>query len=235
MNSRMSGTVVAIRHVLFEDLGVLAPLLTERGYCIRYLDAGIDSVDTATLSSADLVVVLGGPIGVYDTDRYPFIAEERAAIGTRLALDKPTLGICLGAQLMAQALGAEVTSTGRVEIGYSLLTLTDQGRASLLASLESVAVLHWHGDQFEVPPGASRLAQTPDFPNQAFSIGARILGLQFHLEADHMRIERWLIGHAHELGTHQIDPSAIRRDAGRFGPELARVAGTIFAAWLDQL
>jgi GMP synthase (glutamine-hydrolysing) len=231
----MSRTVVAVRHVLFEDLGILAPLLTERGYCVRYLDAGVDVVDTTILSSADLVIVLGGPIGVYDTDRYPFLADERAAIGIRLALDKPTLGICLGAQLMAQALGAKVRSTGRTEIGYALLTLTDQGRASVLASLESVPVLHWHGDEFDVPPGASRLAQTPGFPNQAFSIGDRILGLQFHLEAEHMQIERWLIGHAHELATHQIDPGPIRRDAGQFGQNLARVARTIFAAWLDQL
>jgi GMP synthase (glutamine-hydrolysing) len=231
----MSGTVVTVRHVLFEDLGILAPLLTERGYCIRYLDAGIDPVDTATLSSADLVIVLGGPIGVYDTDRYPFLAQERAAIAARLALGKPTLGICLGAQLMAQALGAEVTSAGHAEIGYSLLTLTDHGRASVLASLESVPVLHWHGDQFDVPLGASRLAQTPGFPNQAFSIGSRILGLQFHMEAEHTQIERWLIGHAHELAAHQIDPGAIRRDASRFGALLVRVARPIFAAWLDWL
>jgi GMP synthase (glutamine-hydrolysing) len=231
----MSRSAVAVRHVLFEDLGILAPLLTERGYSIRYLDAGVDLVGAAILSSADLVIVLGGPIGVYDTDRYPFLADERAAIGRRLGLDKPTLGICLGAQLMAQSLGAEVASTGRAEIGYSLLTLTDQGRASVLASLESVPVLHWHCDQFDIPPGASRLAQTPGFPNQSFSIGARILGPQFHLEAEPMRIERWLIGHAHELAAHQVDPGTIRRDAGRFGPNLARVARTTFAAWLDQL
>jgi GMP synthase (glutamine-hydrolysing) len=231
----MSRTVVAVRHVLFEDLGILAPLLTERGYSIRYLDAGVDLVDTTIFSSADLAIVLGGPIGVYDTDRYPFLADERAAIGMRLALDKPTLGICLGAQLMAQALGAEVRSTGRAEIGYSPLTLTDQGRASVLAALESVPVLHWHGDEFDIPPGASCLAQTPGFPNQAFSIGAGILGLQFHLEAEPMRIERWLIGHAHELATHKIDPDTIRRDAGQFGPNLARVARAIFAAWLDRI
>jgi GMP synthase (glutamine-hydrolysing) len=231
----MSRSAVAVRHVLFENLGILAPLLTERSYSIRYLDAGVDLVDAAILSSADLVIVLGGPIGVYDTDRYPFLAVELAAIRMRLALDKPTLGICLGAQLMAQALGAEVTATGRAEIGYSPLTLTEQGRTSVLASLESVPVLHWHGDQFEIPLGASRLAETPGFPNQAFSIGARILGLQFHLEAEPTQIERWLIGHAHELAAHQIDPGTIRRDASQFGQNLARVARTIFAAWLDRI
>ena len=231
----MNRTVLAVRHVVFEDLGILAPLLTERSYEVSYFDAGIDLFDTATLSAADLVVILGGPIGVYDTDRYPFLAGERAALETRLTLGKPTLGMCLGAQLIAQALGAEVISTGRVEIGYSLLTLTDQGHASVLAGLESVPVLHWHGDEFDIPLGrhVSRVrlvSQIRPFPS-----GSQILGLQFHLEAEHTEIERWLIGHAHELAAHQIDPGAIRRDAARFGPDLARIARPIFAAWLDQL
>ena len=201
----------------------------------RYLDARIDPIDPAGLCSPDLVAILGGPIGVYDTNRYPFLTHERAAITARLALGKPTLGICLGAQLMAQALGAEVKSTGRVEIGYSWLQLTEPGRTSVLASLESTPVLHWHGDQFEIPEGASRLAQTPGFPNQAFAIGTRILGLQFHLETEHTQIERWLIGHAHELATHRLDPGILREEAGQFGPRLARVAGQVFGAWLDQL
>jgi len=231
----MTRNAVAIRHVAFEDLGILAPLLAERGYAVRYLEAGVDSIDAASLAAADLVVVLGGPIGVYENDRYPFLDAERAAITERLRRDRPTLGICLGAQLMAQALGADVTPTGRVEIGYAPLTLTAEGQASVLRALESVPVLHWHGDQFAIPSGASRLAQTPGFPNQAFSSGPRILGLQFHLEADPLQIERWLVGHAHELASHGTDIAAIRRDAKRHGPELARIAGGVMGAWLDQV
>jgi GMP synthase (glutamine-hydrolysing) len=231
----VSQTALAVRHVPFEDLGTLAPLLTERGYSIRYLDAGIDPIDPQVLSSAELAIILGGPIGVYDTDRYPFLAQERAAIAARLALTKPTLGICLGAQLMAQALGAEVRSTGRVEIGFGLVQLTEPGRSSVLAALESTPVLHWHGDQFEVPPGAIRLAQTDGFPNQAFALGTRILGLQFHLETEPTQIERWLIGHAHELATHELDPRILRHEAVQFGPRLTQVAGQVFRAWLDQL
>lgn len=181
------------------------------------------------------MAILGGPIGVYDANRYSFLTDELAAIAARLALGKPTLGICLGAQLMAQALGAEVKSTGRVEIGYSLLQLTGPGRTSVLADLESTPVLHWHGDQFEIPEGASRLAQTPGFPNQAFAIGTSILGLQFHLEADYTRIERWLIGYAHELATHRLDPGILRQQARQSGPQLAEVAGHVFGAWLEQL
>lgn len=231
----MSKTALAIRHVAFEDLGIFGPMLAERGYAVRYLDAGVDVLNVDTLTEPDLVVVLGGPIGVYDTDSYPFLVAEREAIAARLRQYKPTLGICLGAQLMARALGAEVASTGRAEIGYAPLTLTEDGRSSVLAGLGSVPVLHWHGDQFNIPNGASRLAETPGFPNQAFAIGPHILGLQFHLEADDQQIERWLIGHAHELWTRGIDARTIRRDAAKYGPELAAAARGVLAAWLGQL
>ncbi len=226
---------LVIRHVAFEDLGVLAPLLDTRGYTVRYLDAGVDALDAQALLDAKLVVILGGPIGVYETDRYPFLAEEQQAIAARLAQDKPTLGICLGAQLMARALGAGVAPTGKVEIGYAPLTLTREGQASVLREVGSTPVLHWHGDQFTIPPGAVRLAQTDDFPNQAFSSGPRILGLQFHLEANPAHIERWLIGHSHELAAHGIDPRALRRDCAKHGLELSLAARAVFGAWLDQL
>ena len=231
----MSLSALAIRHVPFEDLGILAPVLADRGYSVRYLEAGVDAIDAATLANADLVVILGGPIGVYETGRYPFLEQELRAIAQRLRQDKPTLGICLGAQLMAAALGADVVSTGRAEIGYAPLTLTPQGQDSVLSAVESVPVLHWHGDQFAIPEGAARLAETPGFPNQAFALGPRILGLQFHLEADSAQIERWLIGHACELSLRQIDPAVIREDARRYGPRLEHVARQAMEQWLDQL
>jgi len=201
---------------------------------VRYLEAGVDAIDPAEVAAADLLVVLGGPIGVYETRRYPFLDAELDAIAGRLRQDRPTLGICLGAQLMARALGAEVAPTGRAEIGYAELALTDAGRASVLQAIGPAPVLHWHGDQFAIPAGAARLAQTPGFPNQAFSLGPRILGLQFHLEADHAQIERWLIGHACELGQRGIDLDALRRDARRYGPPLQRAARAVMEAWLGS-
>lgn len=229
----MTGRALAIRHVPFEDLGLLAPLLHERGLSTRYLDAGIDPISTDELLRPDLLVVLGGPIGVNDTDRYPFLAAEKKAIAVRLRAGGPTLGICLGAQLIADALGARVAPTGRTEIGYGPLKLTREGRRSALAPLDAVDVLHWHGDQFEIPSGASRLAETPGFPNQAFSAGPRVLGLQFHLEADHAQIERWLVGHAHELAAAGIDPNRIRTEAGGKGRRLAQPARKVINTWLD--
>src|SRR6202162_5158371 len=102
----MAKACVAVRHVAFEDLGLLGPLVGARRYEVRYQDAGIDRLDSETLIAPDLVIVLGGPIGVYEADAYPFIADEIAAIAARLAANKPMLGICLGAQMMAAALGA---------------------------------------------------------------------------------------------------------------------------------
>ncbi len=94
---------------------------------------------------------------------------------------------------------------------------------------------HWQGDQFEIPERATRLAETPGFPNQAFAVGNTVLALQFHLEADHTRIEIWLIGHAHELAAAGVDPGAIRADAAAFGPGLALAATRVIDAWLDRL
>ena len=183
----------------------------------------------------ELVVVLGGPIGVYETSSYPFLVDERDAIGARLNAGKATLGVCLGAQLMAAALGADVRPTGRKEIGYAPLTLTVEGRQSVLAPLDGAPVLHWHGDEFAIPEEAARLAETPGFPNQAFSVGPNLLGLQFHIEADSARLEQWLIGHANELAAAGIDPRQLRADAATYGPQLAAVASGVLRDWLDGI
>lgn len=229
----MSSAVVALRHVAFEDLGVFEPLLRSRYDTVRYVDVGVEPVD-ATVVDADLLVVLGGPIGVGDIDRYPYLADELDLLRRRLDQERQTLGVCLGAQLIAAALGARVEPTGRVEIGYSPVTLTPAGERSALGLLGTTPVLHWHGDQFEIPDRAQRLASTSGFPNQAFIVGDHLLALQFHLEADPDQIERWLIGHAHELAHHRIDPTSIRSAAARHGAELADRARRILTHWLHQ-
>ncbi|KAF0814871.1 GMP synthase [glutamine-hydrolyzing] [Andreprevotia sp. IGB-42] len=228
-------TIVAIRHIHFEDLGTLEPLLRARGHSIEYVDATTADLSTLDVLSPELLVVLGGPIGAYDEAIYPFVSAELALVRERLAAHLPILGICLGAQLIARALGAKVYPLGVKEIGYSPLTLTGEGRQSPLAAIGNTPVLHWHGDQFDIPEGAVRLASTPVGANQAFALGQHVLGLQFHLEADASRIERWLVGHASELGQAGIDPRQLRQAAQQSGSQLVAAAHDVVGNWLDGL
>ncbi|AVR87239.1 glutamine amidotransferase [Thauera aromatica] len=226
-------TVLAIRHLHFEDLGTLAPLLEARGYGVRYIDATQDELGGLEVRSADLLVVLGGPIGAFDDEIHPFIVDELALVRQRLESRRPMLGVCLGAQLIARALGARVYAMGVKEIGFSPLTLTQEGEASPLAALGDVPVLHWHGDQFDIPPGAVRLAGTEVCANQAFALGRHVLGLQCHLEADPRQIERWLVGHACELAQAGIDPRPLRTQARAMQTRLPMAAQAAFTRWLD--
>ncbi|VVE19368.1 GMP synthase [glutamine-hydrolyzing] [Pandoraea iniqua] len=228
-------TLLALRHVHFEDLGTLAPYFKQRGYAIEYVDAPIFDLRTLDALSPDLMVVLGGPIGAFDEAIYPFVADELALVKARLDANAPILGICLGAQLMARALGAKVAPLDVKEIGYAPVALTAAGQASPLAALGDVPVLHWHGDQFDIPPGAAHLARTPVGEHQAFSLGKHALGLQFHLEADAAGIESWLVGHACELGAAGVNPVTLRADAHAYQARLAEVAPAVVGRWLDAL
>jgi GMP synthase (glutamine-hydrolysing) len=225
---------LAVRHVAFEDLGLLGPLVAARGYSVRYHDAGVEPIDAETLLAPDLLIVLGGPIGVYECDAYPFVVDEIAAIAARLQADKPMLGICLGAQMMAAALGAGVAPGPVKEIGYAPLTLTAEGRASTLGPLGAKPVLHWHGDNCELPNGCTLLASTRHCPVQAFIRTPSQLALQFHLETEPACFESWLVGHTVELGKAGIDPRKLRTQVQELGPATRALGQKVLAAWFDK-
>lgn len=229
-------TCLVIRHLAFEDLGLFEPILKARGFQVRVLDAGVDALGDLNPCEDDLWVVLGGPIGVYEEADYPFITDEIALLRARLAAHRPTLGICLGAQLMALALGAKVYGNPRgKEIGWSRLDLSPEGHAHPLGILGEAKVLHWHGDIFELPAGAQSLASTPQTPHQAFALGRYGLGLQFHLEVEGGGLERWLIGHRAELGQAKLSIPLLRADNNRYAPVLSEPATQMFGEWLNGL
>jgi GMP synthase (glutamine-hydrolysing) len=231
----MFKTVIALRHVFFEDLSAFAPILAEAGYKIEYLDLGVDDLKTSKASEAELVVALGGPIGAYEENLYPYLKDEVDLLEWRLARGRPTIGICLGAQLVARALGARVYPGQIKEIGFGAIILTEEGRRSCLTSFENGSVLHWHGDTFDLPDGAVHLASSVNYENQAFGYGLNAIAFQFHPEAGAGEFERWLIGHAVELVQAGKNVTLLRAEYLRFRSALKHNAESCLGSWLAGL
>lgn len=230
---------LVLSHVAFEDLGSLEAPLRERGFAIETVEVATAHFSLAQVESCDLLVVLGGPIGVYDRQDYPFLTDEITCIATRLQARRPVLGICLGAQLMAAAQGSRVYPGAHgAEIGWSPIEA-----ASVLAPPEWFApllepglyLMHWHGDTFDLPPGAVHLAKTDQYINQAFAIDNFALGLQFHPEVTANGLERWYVGHACELHHAGIAVAGLRADGQRYAPALQEAASQFWRLWLDSL
>lgn len=172
-----------LMHVPHEALGNMEPWFVDRGYRLTRtrLYAGDPLPDPAGI---DWLVIMGGPMAVYQEDRYAWLPPEKRFIERTLARDIPVLGVCLGAQLLAEALGGRVMPHRLSEIGWFPVELTEAGRESpLLGRLPSrFTPLHWHGDTYSLPNGARQLASSAGCEQQAFAYGDRVLGLQFHLE-----------------------------------------------------
>jgi len=168
------------QHVPFEDIGSMSSWLVARDFEIRYTRfyAGDEPPQP---DSYDFLIVMGGPMSVLEEDAYPWLASEKVAVRAAIAAGKPVLGVCLGAQLMASALDAEVRRNPVKEIGWFPVHATEQVGSAFQFPSEC-CVFHWHGETFDIPANAVRLAQSAECRNQAFQIGDRAIGMQFHLE-----------------------------------------------------
>jgi GMP synthase (glutamine-hydrolysing) len=234
---------LAIRHVQPEDLGSFEAPLREFGYTIEYIEAPLATPeDFERAIHCDLLVVLGGPIGVYDAAAYPFLLAEERVLQARLSAAAPILGLCLGAQLIAKALGSRVYPSGVSEIGWApLRSAADLDPVSPAARLfegeSPIQMLHWHGDTYELPAGACRLASTDSVVEQGFSIGRHVLAFQCHPEFLPSSVESWLVLHAHELAAKGGDEliTRIRCDTAAYGPTLVDRGRTMIRAWLAEL
>jgi len=230
--------VNVIRHLAFEDLGGLATVLQARGYQINYYEAACDDLSKLDALSDDLLIILGGPVSVNDAAMFAFIDTEINLLKRRLKADKATLGICLGAQLMAAALGEKIYPAKEKEIGWSELSLTEQGKDSALKHLDAKLcnMLHWHGETFGLPAGATLLASTSVVKNQAFSYANKCLALQFHPEVTRLGMEEWFVGHIAEImQTSTVNVPDLRQQTQQFAPALEKQGQLFFDNWLRDI
>ena len=225
-----------VHHVAHEGLAAFAGPLAERGYAVEHVFAGDGGFAAVDLLEPDLLVLLGGPMGVYEREDHPWIDGELARIAMRIAAGGPTLGVCLGAQLIAAALGAGVKPGPVREVGFAPVALTAAGRRSPLAALDGVPILHWHGDGFAVPEGAALLAETAHFP-QAFAFGDTVLALQCHPEmgSPDDGIDRWLAEDADYVIGAGTSEAAIRADHEALGAGAAGAGRLMLRDWLAGL
>lgn len=189
--------VQVFQHVAFEDIGSMREWLAARDAEIRYT-CFFAGETPPPLDSFDFLIVMGGPMSVLDEDEFPWLAAEKVAVRTAMAAGKPVLGICLGAQLMASALGASIHKNPVKEIGWLPITAVEHG-APAFHFPSSANVFHWHGETFDIPANAVRLAQSDSCRNQAFQFGSKAIGLQFHLESTPHSVQSLLENCANEL------------------------------------
>ena len=231
--------ILVFQHVAAEPLGTLDPLIRSRGHRIRFANFERDPDFQPNVDRYQGLVVLGGPMNVEDQHARPHLRTELRAIERMLDQGKPVLGICLGAQLLAHALGAPVKRHHTPEIGWYPLHVTDAGREDpVLAPLgERAPVFQWHGQHFEIPRSAVHLARSDTCEQQAFRWGERAYGFQFHLEMDEQLVERWLANPAYraELAASGLahDENTIRAQTKQHIAAMQQQADAVFNNFLD--
>ncbi len=231
--------IVVFQHVAAEPLGTLDALIRNRGHRIRFVNFEREPEANIDVTRYDGLIVLGGPMMVTDRHRLPHLNTEIAALKSALVADMPVLGICLGAQLLAHTLGAQVAALKQPEIGWYPLQPTAHAAADpvLKGLTDPAPIFQWHGQGFSLPPGAQHLASSAQCPCQAFRLG-RAYGFQFHLEMDHALVDRWLHTPAYQAelkAAAGYSVTEIKAHTRQHMPALNQLANQVFNGFLDQI
>ena len=230
--------LLVFQHVAHEILGTLDPVLRGSGFRIKYVNFERHPNFDPSLEGYDGLIVLGGPMNVDEVERFPYLEREVHSIREALRARMPILGICLGSQLIAKALGAKVYKNREKEIGWYDVRTSAKGKKDPLTSHFSSMerIFQWHGDTFDVPEGAELLASSPLCKNQAFRYKDNVYGLQFHLEVDEPMVERWLRIPANKKEMRElkgkIDPDRIREETPTYVPRLKELSDKAFAEFI---
>ena len=235
--------IMVFQHVPHEPLGELNTLIREHRHRIRYVNFWRDPEVIPSIEGYQALIILGGPMNVDEIDKHPFLETELNVIREAIELDIPILGICLGAQLMAKALGGHVYPAATKEIGWYPLHTTSNGlNDNLIQHFQSLQMIfQWHGYTFDLPddPKVDVLVRGEHCANQAFRYGKQAYGFQFHLEVDRPLIDRWLSLPIHEAELNSNDPeqhrAIIRQETQKYLSHSQSLADKIFSAFLDLI
>ena len=234
----MIKTATIFRHCRPDPSGTISQVLRQREVKITECGPPFEPLAGFDPLGPDLLVVMGGSCGVYQMEHYPFLQDEMRIIQTRLDAGRPTLGVCLGAQLMAAALGARVYKGEQgSETGWLSVRVTEAGKNSPARHFDEslTKIMQWHGDTFTAPDGAVMLAGSARYPHQIFSAGPNAIGIQFHPEVTDEILSEWFIDAAYDVYSGKIDLPRMRQDTAEHLPGLQRQTGLFLNEWLDQI
>ena len=229
--------ILVFQHEPEEGMGTFTHVLEEQNVRFRYIRLFRDDIPTESWDEVKALVILGGSMGVQDEEKYPFLKWEKTIIRTAIKNNVPLLGICLGAQLIASAAGAQVYQGNFKEIGWYPISMTIEGEMDpLLGHIPNKAIVfQWHGDSFDLPKGAQRLASSMYYDNQAFRMGRNVYGLQFHLEITPTMVERWLDEQSKELAQiPYISPDKILADTRSYSVDLKHYGERFFSGFISR-
>lgn len=225
-----------IRHVPYEGVAGYRQPIEEAGFLIHRVDVSDPHFDDYDLCRPDLLIMMGGPMGVYEVERFPWIRSQLRRLALRLEQDRPTLGVCFGAQMIAAALGAEVYPGPVREVGFHAIALHDAGFDSPLRHLKHVPLLHWHGDTFTLPDNVELLASSHVYDHQAFRRGRNLLALQFHAEmGEDPRFDAWIEQWPESAIEAGGSEAAFKAAHDRLGPAAVAAGRAMLSDWLEGL